>query len=115
MKRISTSFISIAFILFASFASGANAFTLNASDFQHATVVSQDGHTVVKLSLSNPGANRLRDYSVNHVGEKLVISVDDKVIVAPEIRGPIQDEAFEITGLTQSQATQLAHVINQAN
>jgi preprotein translocase subunit SecD len=98
--------------LFASFASGANAFTLNASDFQHATVVIQDGHTVVKLSLSNPGVNQLRDYSANHVGEKLAISVDNKVIAAPEIREPLQDGAFEITGLTQSQATQLAHSIN---
>lgn len=150
MRRISTSFISIALVLLATVANASQKqvgavppFTLNAvevqasgettdmaltqggpvlhvnkhallsnEDFRHAWVTSRKGHIVLRVSLSDSGAIRLKDFSLTHVGQKLAILVDSKVVAAPEIRVPIKKGFFETDALSEAQATQLAHFIN---
>src|ERR1700733_12206357 len=63
---------------------------LSQTDFLKATVTARKGRTVLHAPLNVSGTGKLRGFSGGHVGKKLAILVDGRLIAAPEIRVPIQ-------------------------
>jgi preprotein translocase subunit SecD len=67
----------------------------------------QLGGVVVAFELDDEGANRLYDYTVNHLGSYMSIVVDKTVISSPIIDGAISSSG-QISGLTAAEAQGLA-------
>jgi preprotein translocase subunit SecD len=67
------------------------------------------GAPVVSFHLKAAGALKLATFTREHVGQKMAIAIDGKVVSAPVIREPITGGAGQITGnLTPQDAAQLA-------
>jgi hypothetical protein len=51
----------------------------------------------VRITFSSAGAEKIQRATMSHVGKPVAILIDGKVVAAPVVRGPIQNEA-QITG-----------------
>jgi SecD/SecF fusion protein len=69
---------------------------------------------VVTQSFKPSGAKKYADFTSQHVGEIVGIVLDDRVISAPYIEGPIMDGQGEISGgfATLTEAKSLADLLN---
>ncbi len=69
---------------------------------------------VVTQSFKPSGAQKYGDFTTRHVGEVVGIVLDDRVISAPYIEGPITDGQGEISGgfATLAEAKSLADLLN---
>lgn len=54
--------------------------------------------SVIQFSLSNHGAEVFADYTNKHIGEKLAVFLDGRMLTAPEIRAAIYGGKCQITG-----------------
>jgi preprotein translocase subunit SecD len=126
MKRITTSFIT-AFLLVGivtqSRAAETRSLTFNAleseplltsRDFTRAQVTTVHGKSVLQATLTDTGSEKLKEYTLKHVGQKLAIMRDGQIIAAPVIRVPLGGN-LEIDGVSKSEAVTLAHLINGDN
>jgi preprotein translocase subunit SecD len=69
----------------------------------------QTGHPVVTFRFNGVGAKRFGDATSQNVGKRFAIILDNKVISAPVINGPITGGSGQITGnFTTESANQLA-------
>lgn len=85
---------------------------LTSDDFSSAAVFSKKGRSVLRLTLREAGALRLRDFSKANVGEKLAVVVDHKLLGAPVIRVPINGARLQVDAFDSDQANELARIIN---
>ena len=70
---------------------------------------SQTGGAVVSFRFGGPGARKFGDATARNVGKRFAIVLDNKVISAPNIQGPITGGSGQITGnFTPESASELA-------
>jgi preprotein translocase subunit SecD len=124
MKRISTSIIAV-MLLGSSLALSAETQSLTFNpvtsqslltreDFRNAQVVIKKGKVMLEATLTDSGAMKLKDYSSNHVGERLAIISEGEVIAAPVMRASMS-RRIEVDALNEAQAKNLANLINGRN
>ena len=78
-----------------------------------ATIDSDSGGWAVAFSLDSTGAHAFSDITRAHVGERFAIVLDNKVVEAAVIRGPITGGNGQITGgFNKDSATNLALMLN---
>jgi preprotein translocase subunit SecD len=109
MKRILTSFI----LLMGSF-SYAGEPVLTSQDFSHAHVVSRKGKVILQATLTDSASTKLKEFSLNHVGQKVAILNGGEVIAMPVIRVPLNRD-IEIDALSKTEAENMARLINHEN
>jgi preprotein translocase subunit SecD len=68
----------------------------------------ENNQPAVSVSMTAQGAERLRRATTANVGRQLAIVIDDVVMSAPRIDGPISGEARIHGGFTQAEAADLA-------
>ena len=69
----------------------------------------QTGRAVVSFRFGGPGARKFGDATARNVGKRFAIVLDNKVISAPNIQGPITGGSGQITGnFTPESASDLA-------
>jgi len=69
---------------------------------------------VVEVTFTAQAASRLRTATQSHVGKPVAILVNDRVVVAPVLRDPIEGSAM-ISGLTPDEAEALARTLSTPN
>ena len=73
----------------------------------------QQGGADIEFRLNGAGAHRFAQVTTENVGKRFAIILDNQVISAPNIIGPIPAGSGEITGnFTVESATDLANVLN---
>ena len=86
---------------------------LTLADFAKAEVSSKGGKAILQVTLRDSGASRLMEFSKNNVGRKLAVLVDRQLVKAPLIRVPIAGKEFQVDAFDQTQASELARLINE--
>jgi SecD/SecF fusion protein len=76
--------------------------------------VSRPGEVVVRFDFKSDGAAKFAEFTRNHVGDILAIVLDDVVISAPNIEGPIEGGEGQISGgfKDMREARLLAQLLN---
>ena len=73
------------------------------------------GYIRVTVSLTTEGAQRIKDFSTKHVGDRLAIMLGGRIESAPFIREPILGGIFTITGnFSETEANELVRKLNEA-
>lgn len=52
-------------------------------------VMSDDGKLGILIALTDAGAERMREFTTAHVGRRLALILDDRVLLAPTIQSPV--------------------------
>jgi preprotein translocase subunit SecD len=82
------------------------------ADITGATASQGGDQWVVKFTVTDNAATRVREFSKQHVGRNLAIVVDGKVRGgAPRIAGAITGNGYQIDGLNRADAERLAAAI----
>ena len=86
---------------------------LTTADFTNAVVEgSAGGQAVLKLTLGEKAAQRLREYTTRNVGRELPLLIDGKLVQAPLVRVPIECNAFQVEPIERALAQEVAQLIN---
>jgi preprotein translocase subunit SecD len=73
------------------------------------------GSPIVQIVFNTEGTKKFSDITAQHVGKRIAILVDGKVLIAPIVRAPISGGRAHIAGnLTKEEAEKIAKRINDA-
>ena len=87
---------------------------VNEKDVKSADIVRMQQGPAVALTFTWWGSRRLAKFTKAHIGDRIVILVDGRAILAPGINSPITDGRMLIDGhFTEEQASSLVKAINQ--
>jgi preprotein translocase subunit SecD len=77
------------------------------------TWVTADGRGgfAINVQFLPAGADRIRQATANHVGRRVAILIDGKVVIAPTLRAPIADSAMITGNYTRAEADRIAEGI----
>jgi len=81
-------------------------------DITGATASQSGDHWGLDFTVTDDAANRVREFSKQHVGRNLAIAVDGKVHGTPRIVGAITGNRYRIDGVNRADAERLATAIN---
>ena len=70
------------------------------------------GQAFVGIKLTDDGAKKIQKFTRDHIGERMALVVDGRLIKAPTIRDPIRGSALQIEPLDKTTARQVAKAIN---
>ena len=84
---------------------------LSLPDLESAQAISKTGDTTVSVHIKAASQEKLRSFSASHVGERLAIILNGKMISGPVIRDEMKKD-FVVGPLAESDAKALVSAIN---
>ncbi|HEX7938363.1 MAG TPA: hypothetical protein VF483_05175 [Gemmatimonadaceae bacterium] len=82
------------------------------SDITSATALESEDQWVLSFTVTDAAANRIREFTKQHVGKNLALLVDGKVHGTPRIAGAISGNTYQIDGFNRADAERLATAIS---
>jgi preprotein translocase subunit SecD len=65
------------------------------------------GNDALEVTLSEKASSTLLHYTMAHVGQKIAVLVDGKLVNAPVVLEPLMGRQFQISGLSKGEITAL--------
>ena len=81
-------------------------------DITGATASQTDDHWILNFTVTDDAAERVRDFTKQHVGRNLALVVDGKVHGTPRIASAIVGNRYRIEGFNRSDAVRTATAIS---
>ena len=83
---------------------------VTSADITGATASRAGDQSIVDFTVTDDAAKRVREFTAGHVGSKLALVVDGKVLGTPRIAGAVAG-GYRIDGLNRADAERLADAI----
>lgn len=81
-------------------------------DFAHANAWGSKSQAFVGIKLTKDGARKIQNFTRDHIGERMALVIDGRLIKVPSIRDPIRGKALQIEPLSKETAREVVKAIN---
>lgn len=87
---------------------------LTLGDFTDAKVLATAGQTELSVTMSAESAKRVQEFTATHVGTKIAMILNGRVVSTPTIVDPITGRGFQIGPMSREEAQRVADSINRS-